>query len=64
MLLRILVDRNGNVAKVKIAKSSGYRVLDEAAVTAVKKWKFLPAQRENTFVPFWVEVPIVFKLVD
>ena len=36
-LLRITVDRNGNVEDVKLMESSGYRVLDEEAMRAVRQ---------------------------
>ena len=35
-LLRITVDRQGNVLDVKLLESSGYRILDEEAIRAVK----------------------------
>jgi protein TonB len=36
-LLRITVDRNGNVTDVSLMESSGYRVLDDEAIRAVRK---------------------------
>jgi protein TonB len=39
--LEIFVDANGKVTSVKVQKSSGYTILDEAAVKTVKeRWRF------------------------
>jgi protein TonB len=39
-------------------------VLDEAAVAAVKEWRFRPAQRAGRPVTATVEIPISFRLDD
>lgn len=44
------------------ASSSGRRMLDTAAVAAVKRWTFVPAKRGDEAVDGWVNVPIDFKL--
>ncbi len=36
-LLRITIDRRGNVSDVQLLESSGHRVLDEEAMTAVRQ---------------------------
>jgi protein TonB len=36
-LIRITVDRDGNVTDVKLMESSGYRVLDDEAIRAVRQ---------------------------
>lgn len=38
--VRINVDTGGNVTNVQVARSSGNSALDEAALKAVKRWKF------------------------
>ncbi len=53
---------NGTVGKLKIGKSSGYAILDQSAVEAVKPWKFEPARRSGTPFTAWVELPIKFSL--
>lgn len=62
VLLNVQVLPNGEPKEVTIFKSSGYKVLDKAALSAVKKWKFVPAQRGFTAVSSWVKVPIEFRL--
>jgi len=47
---------------VSVAASSGSRVLDNAAFSAVKKWTFVPARRGPRAVESVVEVPVKFAL--
>ena len=60
--LSVHVLPNGEPKEVVVFQSSGYKILDNAALKAVKKWKFLPAQRGFKAVDSWVKVPIEFKL--
>ena len=62
VLLRVEVLADGTAGQIEIAKSSGFPVLDEAALQAVHAWKFLPARVGETSVRSQVEVPIVFRL--
>jgi protein TonB len=62
VFLEVLVDRKGKVAELRLARSSGYPVLDQAALQAVKKWLFKPAKRGTEPVEDWVKVPIRFQL--
>lgn len=62
VLLKIMVSREGNALKVELAQSSGYDILDKAATEAVKNWRFVPAQRGETTVDEWVQVPVAFRL--
>lgn len=64
VLLLVEVVSNGRVGKVKIEKSSGYKLLDDAAVEAVRKWRFTPARKGKTPVTAWARVPIEFSLTD
>jgi protein TonB len=61
-LLRVRVLEDGHVAVVEIKESSGYRILDEAAMKAVRPWRFTPALMAGKPVASWVLVPIAFKL--
>jgi periplasmic protein TonB len=60
--LRVRVSAAGLPAEILMAKSSGYARLDEAALAAVRKYKFQPAMRGNTAIEAWVIVPIEFSL--
>ncbi len=60
--LHVLVARDGKPKELKIAKSSGYRLLDKAALAAVKKWEFIPKRKGAVAVASWVAVPVNFVL--
>ena len=59
----IVIDEKGTVIKATVAKSSNDG-LNEAAIEAVKKWKFKPAQKDGEKVKVRVTVPISFSLED
>jgi protein TonB len=61
-LLLVEILENGRPERISIGQSSGYPILDEAAVGAVGRWKFIPAQREGKPVKSLAQVPIVFSL--
>lgn len=61
--LNILVNPDGSVARLEIAKSSGYPRLDEVALKTVQSsWKFEPARQAGKPIQAWVIVPIQFTL--
>ena len=60
--MKVLVSTEGAAEDVQIEKSSGYERLDNAAVTAVKRWRFIPAKRNNQPLSAYVLVPMKFSL--
>lgn len=62
VLVRAEVSAGGECLGAELKKTSGSDALDRAALEAVKKWRFIPAQRGSQAVVAWVEVPITFKL--
>ena len=62
VLVRAEVAAGGECLRAELKKSSGAEMLDQAALEAVKKWRFVPAKRGSQAVVAWVEVPITFKL--
>jgi outer membrane transport energization protein TonB (TC 2.C.1.1.1) len=60
--LLVNVSVEGDSEEITVQRSSGYDVLDEAAIEAVEKWKFIPAKRGDTPVSSSVVVPINFVL--
>lgn len=62
VLLRVLVNTEGNVDQVMLRKSSNHSRLDDAAMETVKHWRFVPAQRASQAVSAWVVIPISFSL--
>lgn len=53
---------NGRVGSMKVRKSSGYAILDQSAIEAVRPWKFEPAKKSGNPFTVWVELPIRFRL--
>ena len=62
VILQVLVNKEGRVDDLKIDASSNFSLLDRAAVSAVRKWRFEPGRRGEERVPMWVRVPVTFKL--
>lgn len=61
--LNILVNPDGSVARLELARSSGHPRLDRSAMDTVQSsWKFEPARQGDTPVAAWVIVPIQFTL--
>ena len=60
--LRALIERDGRVGNLAIDRSSGYEILDRAAVDSVREWAFLPAQKDGKPVASWVLLPVRFVL--
>jgi TonB family protein len=62
VILRATIDENGAPKKVEIAKSSSFKTLDFAAIEAVKKWQFIPAEKFGQKLVSTILIPITFKL--
>jgi protein TonB len=62
--VRVLVGERGRPLEVKVQEGSGDTSLDEAALAAVRRWRFEPARRDGEPVRAWAVVPIEFKLID
>ena len=62
VMLSVTVDRQGLPIKVEIAQSSGFRLLDQAALKAVSHWKFQPGRIGDFPVESQVTVPVRFRL--
>lgn len=62
VMLEVQVQADGLPSKVSISKSSGYPRLDEAALDAVRRWKFVPAKRAGVPIAATVIIPMPFIL--
>jgi protein TonB len=62
VVLKVLVNRKGKVKDLYAFTSSGYAILDKAAIVSVKDWIFEPGMRGDEEVEMWVQIPIRFKL--
>jgi protein TonB len=61
VLLNLLINAKGEVEKVGIAKSSGYKLLDQQACQSVGAWRFKPARRNGHAIAVTVQQPIIFR---
>lgn len=62
VLLRAQILENGRCGRIMVSQSSGHALLDDAALQAVRGWRFVPATRAGEAVAAWVEIPISFRL--
>lgn len=62
VLLKFIVNKNGNVEKIKIIKSEPASFFDENSITALKQFKFSPGKISGQPVNTEVELPFRFKL--
>lgn len=60
--LMVLVNMNGMVDDAWLFESSGYSILDNAALQSVRSWSFTPGKRGNHPIEMWVRVPVRFQL--
>jgi protein TonB len=62
VLVTAQVQHNGHCNQVLLKKSSGFQLFDEAALSAVREWRFIPARKGTQTVTAWVDVPIEFRI--
>jgi protein TonB len=63
--LQVYVLETGRAGEIKIAKSSGFPKLDEAAVKEVQRnWRFVPGKEDGKPVPMWHIFAVTFRLTD
>jgi protein TonB len=60
--VRVEVSADGLPISVALQKSSGYGVLDQAALRAVKSWRFQPRTMGGVAMAGTVDVPVNFTL--
>jgi protein TonB len=56
------VSKDGKAASIQLSRSSGYNILDRAAIRGVRGWLFYPAKRGDELIEMWVKIPIRFTL--
>jgi len=64
VMLLVDVLPNGRVDEISVESSSGHRLLDDAAVKAVRRWRFEPAKKTGRPVRAQVRIPVEFNLRD
>lgn len=64
VVLNVEVLAGGMCGEINVQKSSGYAMLDNAALQTVKSWRFMPARQAGHTVDKWFMIPIQFSLRD
>ncbi|HEV2186282.1 MAG TPA: energy transducer TonB, partial [Stellaceae bacterium] len=64
VVLRVDVSAAGLPLKVAVLTTSGYTLLDKAALAAIEQWRFHPATQAGTPVAGTADVPIQFRLEE
>lgn len=64
VVLRVAVGHDGWVKNIRVDDPSGHELLDASALSAVRKWRFLPAKTGGIPVESEVLVPVRFSLKD
>jgi len=62
VILSVTIAVSGKVTKVNVAESCGHQSLDQAALDAVRRWRFSPATRDGKPVEWTARLPIRFRL--
>ena len=62
VMVRVLIGADGAVQSATLARSSGFNRLDEAALAAVLKWRFVPGKRGGVAEAMWHQIPVNFVL--
>lgn len=62
VLFDVYILPDGTVGEIRLKYSSGYSRLDDAALDAVRRWRYVPARRGNEPIPYWYVQPIVYSL--
>jgi protein TonB len=63
VVLWIYVDTDGSVTQTRIATSSGYEALDEAAQKVAQGMRYTPAMNRDRVTAVWLSQPITFEVV-
>lgn len=64
VMLMVEVDRKGMPVKVEVKQSSGYQLLDQVALEAVRHWRFQPERIGDIPIESKVTIPIRFRLEE
>ena len=63
-VLRVHILADGRIGDVRVEHSAGHPDLDQAAMEAVRRWRFEPARRGADAVAMWVLLPVEFRLTQ
>ncbi|HSI56183.1 MAG TPA: energy transducer TonB [Ideonella sp.] len=64
VLFDVYILPDGSVGEIRLKRSSGHPRLDDAALAAVRQWRYVPAKRGDEPIPYWYVQPIDFALTS
>jgi len=64
VIVQVLVLPDGTVGHITLYQTSGHAILDQAALSAVQRWRFVPAMEGHVSFESVVNLPIRFNLKD
>ncbi len=64
VMLRVAIDADGVPTAVEVQSTTGVPELDDAAVAAVREWRFWPRLAAGRAVPSEALVPVTYRLRD
>jgi protein TonB len=63
LMLALFVSEDSRIARVEIAESSGYALLDQAAAAHARQaWRLVPGTVDGKPVGMWSRVRVTFEL--
>ena len=62
VVVRVLIGADGLPQKAELRQSSSFERLDQAALSTVLKWRYVPGKRGGVAEDMWFNVPINFVL--
>jgi protein TonB len=62
VIVRVFISTQGAPDKAEVRTSSGFVRLDQAALEAVQRWRFVPGRRNGTPEAMWFNIPVRFIL--
>jgi protein TonB len=62
VVVRVLISPDGQASQASVKTSSGSDRLDQAAVTTVLKWRYVPGKRGGVPEAMWFDVPVNWTL--
>ncbi len=60
VILEVVIDESGAVSRMRVLRSEP--LLDEAAMAAVKRWRYTPTLLNNVPIPILMTVTVRFTL--
>lgn len=62
VLFDVYILPDGSVGQIRLKRSSGFSRLDDAALEAIRRWRYVPAKRGDEPIPYWYVQPLDFQL--